>query len=84
MRRAKESSSPDAAIAELLRQVAREELSFAADDVRRLSTLELPAGPMLEMTGLILAGKRSPTNNWLAMTDRSPRMCHDEPEWIPT
>jgi hypothetical protein len=36
------SSSPEAAMAEFLRQVAKGELSFAPEDVRRLSTLELP------------------------------------------
>jgi len=43
------SSSPEAAMAEFLRQVARGELSFAPDDVRRLSTLELPADRLLDL-----------------------------------
>jgi hypothetical protein len=36
-------------MAEFLRQVARDELSFAPDDVRRLSTLELPADRLLDL-----------------------------------
>jgi hypothetical protein len=36
-------------MAEFLRQVARGELSFAPDDVRRLSTLELPADRLLDL-----------------------------------
>jgi hypothetical protein len=43
------SSTPDAAMAELARQAERGALEFAIDDVRRLSTLELPAGPMLDL-----------------------------------
>jgi hypothetical protein len=36
-------------MAELLRQVARGDLSFAPNDVRRLSTLELPADRLLDL-----------------------------------
>jgi RES domain len=43
------SSTPEAAMSEFLRQVARGDLTFAPDDVRRLSTLELPAGRLLDL-----------------------------------
>jgi hypothetical protein len=43
------SSTPEAAMSEFLRQVARGDLSFTAEDVRRLSTLELPAGRLLDL-----------------------------------
>jgi RES domain-containing protein len=42
------SSTPEAAMSEFLRQVARG-LSFTPEDVRRLSTLELPAGRLLDL-----------------------------------
>jgi hypothetical protein len=43
------SSTPEAAMSEFLRQVARGDLSFTPEDVRRLSTLELPAGDLLDL-----------------------------------
>ena len=36
-------------MSEFLRQVARGDLTFTADDVRRLSTLELPADRLLDL-----------------------------------
>ena len=36
-------------MSEFLRQVARGDLSFTAEDVRRLSTLELPADQLLDL-----------------------------------
>jgi hypothetical protein len=36
-------------MSEFLRQVARGDLTFALDDVRRLSTLELPPGRLLDL-----------------------------------
>jgi RES domain-containing protein len=43
------SSTPAAAMSEFLRQVARGDLSFSADDARRLSTLELPSDRLLDL-----------------------------------
>ena len=43
------SSTPEAAMSEFLRQVARGELYFTPDDVRRLSTLELPVDRLLDL-----------------------------------
>jgi len=44
------SSSPQAAMAELLRQAARGDLSFDSGDSRRMSNLGLPDGPFLDLT----------------------------------
>jgi RES domain-containing protein len=43
------SSTPEAAMSEFLRQVARGDLTFVPDDVRRLSTLELPTDRLLDL-----------------------------------
>lgn len=43
------SSTPEAAMSEFLRQVERGDLTFTADDVRRLSTLKLPADRLLDL-----------------------------------
>jgi hypothetical protein len=43
------SSTPQAAMAELARHAERGALVFATDDVRRLSTLELPSAPILDL-----------------------------------
>jgi RES domain-containing protein len=65
------SSSPEAAMAEFLRQVARGDLSFAPDDVRRLSTLELPADRLIDLMNPEVCSAEGVTYDQLVGDDTS-------------
>jgi hypothetical protein len=65
------SSSPEAAMAEFLRQVAKGELSFAPEDVRRLSTLELPQERLLDLLDPAVCSDEGVTYDQLVGDDTS-------------